>query len=247
MAVIVDHDVVWFHVAVDNVPRVKGVESAQNFGAIEKHPIFALFVFAKVKIVLVLEDPEQVLARQVFEDKIDILVIYERFVQFHDKVLRFFGIYVGQHASIHGVLVVFFAPPLPCVVSLRSSTAQNWQLAPRRILAQQLQNVLLVLNVLDSLCLINGGLGDELESVQFAILDDEIDWPELAISNLDARVAVPEFLGWHRCRLLTLLLVPVFSPLASLLKRAQIGPSHHELLKVLGAILLCVSLVTDLG
>lgn len=70
------------------------------------------------------------------------------------------------------------------------------------------QERLLILQMLDPLVLLNGALGNPLERMQLLLVDDQLHWPILPISNLDIGSAVDDFFGFFLfLRVLFLLLL----------------------------------------
>lgn len=104
--------------------------------------------------MLILEDPEEILTWQVFEHKVNALLVHESLIQFDDEIT--------------GLKIVW-------------------------IFSQHLQMSLFVLDVLDPLIIVNGGLLDSLESSKFTVHDYQVDGPELTLSNLHTRIVVDNF------------------------------------------------------
>ena len=70
------------------------------------------------------------------------------------------------------------------------------------IFSKALQDKLFVLDVLNALCLVDGGLCHLLKGKQLACVDDQVYRSKLPVAYLDARVFVEELFGWQRqlCR-----------------------------------------------
>lgn len=80
----VDHHIIRLNVPVDDLPLVEEVNGHQHLRSVEGHPgptwvflsISALFL-TQFQIMLIVEDPEEVLSRQILEHEVHIYLVRE--------------------------------------------------------------------------------------------------------------------------------------------------------------------------
>jgi hypothetical protein len=155
VALRIEHYIVRLQISVANFLFVQKAQHYQHFCHVKSDPLFAASGF-QLEIVFVLEDPEEVVPRQVLKDQTNVLVVSKCVVQLN-------------HEVYFGVLLL-------------------------RVARQQLQDLLFLLDVLNSLLVVDRFFPDPLQCAQLLPHDDQVNRAKLAFSNVNFRVTVQELL-----------------------------------------------------
>ena len=221
MTFVVNHDIVWLHVPVDDMACVQGVECAQDLRTVEKHPVPPSLLLTQLQVVLINEHPVKILPWQILEHEVHIVFVDERLEEHHYKVQRFlvhilrvdiYSIFATFTPRVLLMILDYSRSILICPSTARigrgcvarplggrafrdpRTTAAGGRIFPRRALPQHVQDRLLVLNMLYPLRLVNGGLGHNLQREQLALVDDQVHGAELPIAYFHARIPIQELL-----------------------------------------------------
>lgn len=140
--------------------------------------------------MFIVQDPDKILARKIFKDKINIFFIHKCFLQPDNKI---YGCFVIPDLWNHNLFLLFSF----LLLLFSSFLAQNLnllQLFKSRWGSPQFEkNFLLILHMLYSFCLVYCLLWDDFESIKLLFMDDKIDWTVFTVTNLDQRVRIDEF------------------------------------------------------